>query len=313
MQVIYRTGNKELASVYVATNDNGKMLEFVESVPPPYTIDEKWVLIISTLYGCPIKCKFCDAGNFYTGKPSKEEIFFQIDHLIKNRFGGKTVPSNKFKIQFSRMGEPTFNPAVLDVLREIPSRYNAPGFYPSLSTIAPNSAEPFLDELIEIKNELYKDHFQFQFSIHSTDLEQRKWLIPVKTWNFDKMAEFGEQFHRGSPQKVTLNFAVAGDSKINPNKLADHFDPEHFIIKITPVNPTYQATANHYNAKTRKQEAYLSLIDEFKSYGYEVVLSIGDLQENEIGSNCGQHVMNFLKNNIKIEDSYTFPLKKFAD
>ena len=45
----------------------------------------------------------------------------------------------------------------------------------------------------------------------------------------------------------------------------------------------------------------------------EVVLSIGDLQENEIGSNCGQHVMNFLKNNVEIEDSYTFPLQKFAD
>ena len=313
MQVIYKTGNEKLASVYVATNNDGKMLEFVESVPPPYTIDEKWVLIISTLYGCPIKCKFCDAGNFYTGKPSKKDIFFQIDHLIKNRFGKLSVPSKKFKIQFSRMGEPTFNPAVLDVLKEIPARYNASGFYPSLSTIAPKGAESFLEELLVIKDELYKDHFQFQFSIHSTDIEQRKWLIPVKTWDFDQMAKFGEKFHKGNPQKVTLNFAVAEDSKIDPKKLAYHFDHEHFIIKITPVNPTYQATANNYNAKTRKQDAYLALIDEFKSNGYEVVLSIGDLQENEIGSNCGQHVMNFLKNNVEIEDSYTFPLQKFAD
>ncbi len=313
MQVIYKTGNNKLASVHIAQNESGKLLEFVESVPPPYTLNQKWVLIISTLYGCPIKCKFCDAGNFYTGKPSKDEILFQIDHLIKNRFGGRQVPSKKFKIQFSRMGEPTFNPAVLEALRTIPTRYDAPGFYPSLSTIAPKGAEKFLNELIDVKNEFYKDHFQFQFSIHSTDIEQRKWLIPVKTWSFEKMAKFGERFHVGNPQKVTLNFAVAENSIVVPKTLANYFDPELFVIKITPVNPTYQATVNDYNAKTRKKEAYHELIDEFKSCGYEVILSIGDLQENEIGSNCGQHVMNFLKNKISFEDSYTFPLQKFSD
>ena len=313
MQVIYKTGNNKLASVYIAQNEAGKLLEFVESVPPPYTLNQKWVLIISTLYGCPIKCKFCDAGNFYTGKPSKDEILFQIDHLIKNRFGGRKVPSKKFKIQFSRMGEPTFNPAVLEALRVIPTRYDAPGFYPSLSTIAPKGAEKFLNDLIDVKNEFYKEHFQFQFSIHSTDIEQRKWLIPVKTWSFEEMAKLGEKFHEGNPQKVTLNFAVAENSIVVPKTLANYFDPELFIVKITPVNPTYQATVNDYNAKTRKKEAYHKLIDEFKSCGYEVILSIGDLQENEIGSNCGQHVMNFLKNKVSFEDSYTFPLQKFSD
>lgn len=313
MQVIYKTGNEKLAAVYIAQNSAGKLMEFVESVPPPYTLNQKWVLIISTLYGCPIKCKFCDAGNFYSGKPTTDEILFQIDHLVKNRFGDKKVPSKKFKIQFSRMGEPTFNPAVLDALIEIPKRYDAPGFYPSLSTIAPKGAEKFLYELIEIKNELYKDHFQFQFSIHSTDEEQRNWLIPVKTWNFREMANFGEKFHKGNSQKVTLNFALAENSIVQPKILAKYFNPELFIIKITPVNPTYQATSNNYNAKTRRKEAYHSIIDEFESIGYEVILSIGDLMENEIGSNCGQHVMNFLKNKVSIEDSYTFPLQKFAD
>jgi len=309
MQVIYKTGNDELASVYIAQNSDGKLLEFVESVPTPFKLIEKWVLIISTLYGCPAKCKFCDAGNFYSGKPSKEEILFQIDHLIKNRFGSNHVPSEKFKIQFSRMGEPTFNPAVLEALRDIPSKYDAPGFYPSLSTIAPSSAELFLNELIEVKNELYKEHFQFQFSIHSTDMEQRNWLIPVKTWSFDKMAKFGEKFHKGNDQKVTLNFAVASDSIIEPKVLSEYFNPDSFIIKITPVNPTFKATINNYNAKTRQKETYEPLVNEFKANGYEVIVSIGDLQENEIGSNCGQHVMNFLKNNIEFEDSYTFPLQ----
>lgn len=311
MQIVGKTGNDELASVYVAQTESGKLIEFVESVPPPFTRDEKWVLIISTLFGCPAKCKFCDAGNFYSGKPTKEELLFQVDYLIKNRFGGKHVPSKKFKIQFSRMGEPTFNPAVLEALNAIPTRYDAPGFYPSLSTIAPKGCDDFLNELLVIKDKYYKDHFQFQFSIHSTDKEQREWLIPVKTWSFDKMAEFGEKFHKGNKQKVTLNFAVADNSIINPEVLVKHFNPDRFIIKMTPVNPTYMSESNDYNSSNREPKNFSKLIEKFKAVDYDVILSIGDLDENKIGSNCGQHVMNFIKNNVKYNNSYTFPLQKY--
>ncbi len=309
MKVIAKTGNDKLATVYVAETENGKLVEFVESVPPPYTLDQKWVLIISTLFGCPIKCNFCDAGSFYNGKPTKDELLFQIDYLIKNRFGGKSVPSEKFKIQFSRMGEPTLNPAVLDALKEIPTRYDAPGLYPSLSTIAPKGSEKFLSELINIKNELYQDRFQFQFSVHTTDLEQRKWLIPVKTWDFEQMAQFGEKFHRGSEQKITLNFALSNESIVDPKVLLQYFNPEDFLIKITPVNPTYKALENSLESTISESSEQYQLIDELKEAGYQVIISIGDLTENEIGSNCGQHVMNYIKNNIKLKNSYTYPLQ----
>lgn len=309
MKVIAKTGNDELATVYIAQSESGKLLEFVESVPPPFTRDEKWVLIISTLYGCPIKCLFCDAGSYYSGKPTKEELLFQIDYLISNRFGGKSVPSKKFKIQFSRMGEPSFNPSVLETLKEIPSLYDAPGFYPSLSTIAPNGTDAFFEELLQIKNKYYKNKFQFQFSIHSTDIEQRNWLIPVKTWNFDKMANFGKKFHQGSDQKVTLNFALSDKSIVEPEALLSNFNPEGFLIKITPVNPTYNAQKNNLDSSISESSKQNVIIDNLRNAGYEVIVSIGDLTENEIGSNCGQHVMNFLKNKVKFDNSYTFPLQ----
>lgn len=313
MKIIAKTGNDKLATVYVAQSIDGKLLEFVESVPAPFTVNEKWVLIISTLYGCPIKCRFCDAGNFYNGKPTKEELFFQVDYLIKNRFGGKSIPVKKFKIQFSRMGEPSFNSAVLEVLEEFPNRYDAPGFYPSLSTIAPQGSDDFLEKLLIIKNKYYKGRFQFQFSIHSTDQTQRNWLIPVKTWNFDKIAEFGKKFHQGSQQKVTLNFALADDTMIEPDVLQKYFNPDNFLIKITPVNPTYMAAKNNYNSSKTKLNENNGLVEELKNIGYEVIVSIGDLIENEIGSNCGQHIMNYLKHNVEFENSYTFPLQKLSN
>ena len=311
MKVIAKTGTDKLATVYVAQSDTGKLLEFVESVPSPFSIEEKWVLIISTLYGCPIKCKFCDAGNFYNGRPTKDELLFQIDYLIKNRFGDISVPSKKFKIQFSRMGEPSFNPAVLEALKEIPSRYDAPGFYPSLSTIAPNGTDEFFEGLLQMKNKYYKNKFQFQFSIHSTDLNQRNWLIPVKTWSFDKMARFGEKFHKGSNQKTTLNFALADKSIVEQDVLLKYFNPDDFLIKITPVNPTYNAQKNNLDSSISKSSKQNIIIDNLKNAGYEVIVSIGDLTENEIGSNCGQHVMNYLDNNVKLKNSYTFPIQKY--
>jgi len=311
MKIIAKTGNDKLATVYVAQSDAGKLLEFVESVPPPFKLEEKWVLIISTLFGCPIKCRFCDAGNFYRGKPTKTELLYQIDYLIKNRFGGKSVPSKKFKIQFSRMGEPSFNLAVLETLAEIQSRYDIPGFYPSLSTIAPNGTDKFFEELLQIKNIYYTNKFQFQFSIHSTDLNQRDWLIPVKTWSFRKMARFGEKFHKGSKQKVTLNFALSDNTIIDKDVLLNYFNPKDFLIKITPVNPTYNAQKNNLDSSLSRSSEKNVIIDNLKNAGYEVIVSIGDLTENEIGSNCGQHVMNYLENKTKLKDSYTFPIQKY--
>ena len=106
MKVIECHGTDEVAKVYLAKNDKGNYIEFVESVQPPIPREEKWVLIISTLYGCPVDCKFCDAGGGYKGKVSYEEMLFQIDTLVESRYSDKKIPVKKFKIQFARMGEP---------------------------------------------------------------------------------------------------------------------------------------------------------------------------------------------------------------
>ncbi len=149
----------------------------------------------------------CDAGGYFHGKVSQEDLFAQIDHMVLRHFPDRVIPCQQFKIQFARMGEPAFNPAVLDVLEEFPIRYDAPGFMPSISTIAPNSTEAFFERLLEIKNRLYRNgNFQFQYSIHTTDVTQRDEMIPVKKWSFEKMAAYGERFYAAGERKITLNF-----------------------------------------------------------------------------------------------------------
>ena len=142
-------------------------------------------------------------------------------------------------------------------------------------------------------------------------MNQRNWLIPVKTWSFDKMARFGENFHKGNKQKITLNFALSDSTIVESKDLLSHFNSEDFLIKITPVNPTYNAQRNNLDSSLSELSKQNVIIDNLKNAGYEVIVSIGDLTENEIGSNCGQHVMNYLKNKTKIKNSYTFPIHKY--
>jgi len=290
MKVIKKTGNNSLASVYVAESESGRLIEFVESTQPPFTREEKWVLVISTLYGCPVDCLFCDAGGNYKGRISYDDLLFQVDYLIREFYPDLTVPSKKFKIQFARMGEPSFNPNVLQLLEDLPKLYNIPGFIPSLSTIAPRGTNSFFNRLLEIKKTKYPLTFQLQFSLHTTDKAQRMQFIPVHKWEFFEMARYAKRFFDPDGKKITLNFALSTISIIDPEELIRYFDPEYFIIKLTPLNPTFKAAGNKLHSLITPENSHYEIVEQLEEKGYEVILSIGEWEENRIGSNCGQYV-----------------------
>lgn len=307
MKILSSTGKEELAVVYVAQSSGGELLEFVESLQPPKTRDEKWVLIVSTLYGCPVNCKICDAGLYYHGRVSKEGIFWQIDNLIIRRYPNGKVPSKQLKVQFARMGEPAFNYHVLKVIEEFDLYFDAPGFMPSISTIAPKSSEKFFEELLDIKFRKFNHaNFQMQFSIHTTDEKLRNELIPVKKWSFKDIGMYGERFFSNGDRKIGLNFAASVQYPVNPEILTEYFDPKKFIIKLTPLNPTYNSikaglTSVIDNADVINEH---NLVNGFRKYGYEVILSLGEYEENYIGSNCGQNILTHAVNRDKLLNGY---------
>lgn len=314
MKILSQTENSDLATVYLGETGSGKTFEFVESVQPPYPREKKWVIIVSTLFGCPVGCPICDAGNFYNGKLSEDEILAQIDFLVTRRFANRIISSEKFKIQFARMGDPAFNMSVIGVLEKLPRLYNAPGLLPSISTVAPHGCDVFFKRLIELKRELYQGRFQLQFSIHTTDTKLRDRLIPVKKWGFDKIAEYGERFFDKGDRKITLNFALEKNSPLDPEILLKHFDPKLFLIKITPVNPTYRASQNGLVSyiDPDSDNDNCDIENRLLSSGYDVIISIGETIENFIGSNCGQFVTRHLKADRKLEDGYTFKVNEFV-
>ena len=169
---------------------------------------------------------------------------------------------------------------------------------PSVSTIAPVGCERFFDELAEIKRSLYPGgRFQFQFSIHTTDAAARRRLIPVRTWDFAKMAAYGERLYAAGDRKITLNFALAEELPVEAEALRRYFDPQRFIIKVTPLNPTYRASQEglHNALSACQTPTEHPVLASLLAAGYEVIVSIGELEENLIGSNCGQYLRAHLQ------------------
>jgi 23S rRNA (adenine2503-C2)-methyltransferase len=309
MKILAEYGKEDLAKVYVASfnADSNHLVEFVESVQPPIPRDEKWVLIISSLFGCPVKCRICDAGSDYTGRLTTNEIMEQIDFMVKRRFPDGNVPVPKLKIQFARMGEPALNPNVLNVLEKLPQIYNAPGIVPSISTIAPASSGEFFERLMDIKNRLYQDGmFQLQFSIHTPDPASRDEVIPIKKWSLAQISDYGKRFFMDGDRKITLNFSTMTEYPIAFDEVRKFFDPETFLIKITPLNPTKKAMEygltsafDPYDPSSAKE-----IVDDFRSQGFDVILSIGEVEENSIGSNCGQFVSVHRGSSITVREGY---------
>lgn len=296
MKVIRSFGNDELAKVYLAETVSGSWVEFVESLQPPLPREEKWVLIVSTMDGCPVRCAFCDAGGSFRRNLSSAEIMEQIDYMVSRRYDS-SVKVKKFKIQFARIGEPSLNPSVLDVLELLPGRFDAPGLLPSISSVAPSGCDLFFRRLSEIKEKHYKGRFQLQFSVHSTDEKQRDALIPARKWSLEEIASFGSSFCGPGDRKVTLNFALSTTSKVDHAVISSMFDPQRFLVKITPVNPTYSSSEKNLRSAVDDDGslcAHQDFVSGLHEKGFDVLISVGEPDENKIGSNCGLYVRKHL-------------------
>jgi 23S rRNA (adenine2503-C2)-methyltransferase len=293
LKLVHTEGDDELARVFVLETADGARIECVESVQPPHPRQEKWVLIVSTLKGCPVGCPICDAGGDYRGRLTADEILGQVELMVRRRHPDGRVPARKLKVQFARMGDPALNDAVLEAIDILPSRVASDGLMPCVSTVAPIGRARFFDRLREIKDRMYPGgRFQMQLSVHTTDDRARRELVPARTLGLAEMAELGERFFAPGDRKVTLNFAPAVGLPLDPAALRPLFRPEVFAVKLTPVNPTRAARAAGLVGAVDPLDAQTcrAIARRFEEQGYDVILSIGDLRENAIGSNCGMYV-----------------------
>lgn len=295
MSVLEKKSFPGLAVLYLAQlrGDPRLKAEFVDTLEPGVSKEKKWVMMISTQFGCPVGCLMCDAGSLgYQGNLSAEEMLLQIRHILEGNPELDPRLHPKIKIHFARMGEPSLNPEVLKALRILAGELPYPGILPSLSTVAPKSpaVTPFFEELIAVKESCFPaGRFQLQFSLHCADSAKRREIIPVKTWSLEEIASYGERFVRKGDRKITLNFALPPGETADAEKMARAFPRDKFLIKITPVNPTDTADKNRATYLWQEvPEGVLENARRLGEKGFTVLLSPSLPEEIAAATSCGQ-------------------------
>ena len=192
--------------------------------------NERWMVGVSTMSGCPVRCKFCATGAIKKWKPlTAEEIVEQVEYVVqKNNL--QPEDAWEFKINYTRMGEPFLNEKeVRKAVEEIEKRY--PGTHHYISTIGIIGSDFSWIE---------GDNMTLQFSIHSMDSERRRDLIPVKTMSLEEIGKVRVNTKR----KITLNFSLVKPEDFDIGLIRRYFDPEYFFVKLSPINPNDIAISN---------------------------------------------------------------------
>lgn len=258
-------------------------------------LEEKWVITISTQYGCAMGCTFCDVPKVGSGRnATHSDMTDQI--LTGMRLHPEVTHSNRLNIHFARMGEPTWNPWVLDVARWLKVAINPTHrVHPVVSTMMPKRnawLRAFLRDWIWIKNDLFQGEAGLQLSINSTDEQERFAMFGGSACNLDEISWLMEGMEPLG-RKITLNFAVA-DYTISPDTLLRYFDPEHYIVKLTPMHKTTAAVAN-FTATPGDYTTYHPYAEheeKLKAAGYDVLVFIASEEEDLGRITCGNAILS---------------------
>lgn len=242
---------KEFANgtVYCLELSDGMLVETTDTFLPYYTKDaidrkqnklnnhelgnrsERWMIGVSTMSGCPIRCKFCATGQMKKYRNlTAQEIIDQVLFIIKKN-NINPSDSKEFKINYTRMGEPFLNiDAVKEAVTYITSLY--PNTHHYVSTIGISGSD----------FSFVKGNISLQISLHSFDDERRNWLIPYKKKMTIK--ELG-MIRTNSNLKTTINLTLVDNSDFDAKKLQKYFDKKHFFVKLSPINPNETSKKNH--------------------------------------------------------------------
>ena len=236
--------------VYALHTEDGYPIEITDTFLPFYTKDaigkkqnalssyelgdrkQRWMIGVSCMSGCPVRCKFCATGQLKKYRNlTCDEIVEQVKFILDKNPEYNPRESMEFKINYTRMGEPFLNiNEVKKAIKKINDLY--PNAHHYISTIG-------------IKGSDYswiKDNITLQISLHSLDEEKRNWLIPFH--NKYSIEELGK-IRTKSKLKTTLNLTLVDTNDFDIEKLKKDFDKKQFFIKLSPINENAVSQENH--------------------------------------------------------------------
>lgn len=263
-------------------------------------LTEKWVITISTQYGCSMGCKFCDVPK--VGKGLNATLNDLTNQLIEGlKLHPEIGATKRLNLHYARMGEPTFNFEVIEhakQLHKIVRPYIGNSMiHPVISTMLPKANKrlmEFLNEWCDIKNYTYRGDAGLQFSINSTDDDQRNEMFSGNSLPLNDIAEIGRLLPDPEGRKYALNFALADNYIVDAEKLAMLFNPNNFMVKITPLHKTQSCddngiiTTDGYEAFTPYQKSETDL----KNAGFDVIVFVPSYDEDLGLITCGNAILS---------------------
>jgi 23S rRNA (adenine2503-C2)-methyltransferase len=260
------------------------------------SLSEKWVITISSEYGCSCNCNFCDVPKVkYGGKATFNDLISQV--MCGISLHPEIEDTERLNVHFARMGEPTWNWNVLDAATYLAGHFSALGwgFHPVVSTMMPrgnNLLEGFIHKWMQIKNDILDGEAGLQLSINSTNDSERSKMFNGRNLLLSGISDI-MKCYKVKGRKITLNFAVA-DWEIDAKYLARLFSPDKFIVKLTPMHKTQAAIENDIktNGDFTSYYSYQKYEKELKAAGFDVLVFIASEEEDSSLITCGNAVLS---------------------
>lgn len=293
----------------------------IEGVPNTYCmpLSEKWVITVSTQYGCPMKCTFCDVPKVkWRGNASFEDLKSQFYNAIS--LFPEVKYTERLNLHYARMGDPIFNDHVFEFSRWLiknktqvkrDTGLSIEVLHPVLTTSLPRNFKKLpqrIYEWCEIKNDLYNGQAGLQFSINSTDEDQRTQMFGDQQLHLEDFARIVDKLPEPVSRKYCLNFAYSTDFIIDAKKVGRLFDPEKFMCKITPIHNNNACRENGIETVGGYDswKPYQIPEEALKAEGFDVLVFVPSIDEEDGLVTCGNAVLggSQLKYNedlIKIE------------
>jgi 23S rRNA (adenine2503-C2)-methyltransferase len=146
---------------------------------------------------------------------------------------------------------------------------------------------------MKLKNYEFKGDAGLQFSINSTSDNEREDMFSGNSLSLDKISEIGKNLEMPIGRKITLNFAVA-DYEVNAEKLRDLFNPDKFIVKLTPMHKTHTALENGIETigDYTTMYPYKHIEENLKNVGFDVLVFIASEYEDLGRITCGNAILS---------------------
>jgi len=265
-------------------------------------LQEKWVITLSTQYGCVQKCTFCDVPNVtFRGNVS-------INDLKKQLYSALAMTGVKYtdrlNIHFARMGEPLFNENVFLFSLWLANRkrqfqeetgIRIETIHPVLTTMCPkySKTKKRLFEWVDIKNNQFNGQAGLQLSINSTKEEQRNKMFGGSSMRLHDISNMVKELPEPIGRKYCLNIAYASGNEVKGAILANLFDKNKWMVKITPIHNNSACSKNNiklingYNSYT----PYKKVEESCKSAGFDTLVFIPSQEEEDSLITCGNAVL----------------------